>query len=693
MVDRSSLQPCEEWAEKLALLQVEDLPTEQSKALAQHVLRCPGCRATLEDYRLINAYMRRVVLVNQVCSPPEIHYKHWRARMQWQKMTLRVLNISRFWPLLIPLFVGGATFGFGFILYHLPGFDGRLAFVCTLAPVILIGLLIVGITMRQPALSRVRVRPVPLWQRLFRRRRMAAQTMDEARLPASSIAQFAQSLALDKLSSKRAWRDRRMLLIVVLSLIAAMISTFVLPFTSPALSINGQPANLKHLSDGSLALDLNRPDGDLKHQAAAKVVAGNRQLAQSLWQQAVLVDSNDAEAWIYLEDQSVLASRQPYVSLVVCTILAKEHIGGGRDILQGAYIAQKEANAQARLHGGKLLRIVIADIGFDDASAVQVAQQIVLLARQDTTLVGVLGWPTSGSTLAALHVLSNAHIPMVSSTASSDELSGKSPYFFRVVPTDALQGRVAAQYAQTNLHATQVELFYDPDNSYSRSLARAFMQNFVDGSHHVTAVRYTRGRVESLTAGINQVATLHPDLIYFAGYVSDASVVLKSLPPCQNVCLKMMGGDALYVQGDYSLEAFSSYKRLYFTSFAFPDEWKGEQPAFFAQYTQAFDPHNQYQQKKYGYNLPDADAILAYDAMRTLLWAVSQVVLLNKSLTPEAVRQALSQLTNENAIQGVSGPLAFASNGDALAKPVLILAGQPDGSTTLCYVQGQVQLP
>src|SRR5437867_1993662 len=97
--------------------------------------------------------------------------------------------------------------------------------------------------------------------------------------------------------------------------------------------------------------------------------------------------------------------------------------------------------------------------GKQTAYATTVAQQIVNLAKADPTFVGVMGWPFSSRALAVINVLARAHIPMVSQTASSDSLSGRSPYFFRVAPSNKTQGVIGATYAEQVLHAKTAVLF------------------------------------------------------------------------------------------------------------------------------------------------------------------------------------------------------------------------------------------
>ena len=67
-------------------------------------------------------------------------------------------------------------------------------------------------------------------------------------------------------------------------------------------------------------------------QAAAAFAKGDKAGAKSLWNQAVKSDTSDAEALIYLEDQRVLDSGSPYITLVVGTMLTgnADTIGSGR---------------------------------------------------------------------------------------------------------------------------------------------------------------------------------------------------------------------------------------------------------------------------------------------------------------------------------------------------------------------------
>jgi ABC-type branched-subunit amino acid transport system substrate-binding protein len=445
------------------------------------------------------------------------------------------------------------------------------------------------------------------------------------------------------------------------------------------------------ISDGTFAFDTNRPDGNLKRQAADKLKGNDVQGAQSLWQSGLRQDTSDAEALIYLEDQHVLNSGNPYLTLVVGTMLTGENVGVGRDDLQGAYVAQKEFNDGHRLPNNVQVRLLVASSGNGATYATTVALQIVLAAQQDHTIMGVMGWPFSSHAINAIRVLASAHIPMVSQTALSDQLTNISSYFFRVAPSNKGQGSAGAKYAEQVLHAKSVALFVDPADSYSSSLATDFSQQFkADGNTIAVTENYTVGsKGQGQLPGLLQDALSHnPDLIYFSGYASDISVLLANLPTSgPAAAIQVLGGDALYELGGYSTSGRANFSRLHFTSFAYPDEWeiaglKAQKPAFFTNYANAFNPNGQQPSGAYGYTRTSSDVMLSYDATLTLLTASGRALNKaggNKNITPADVQQALTQIKGAQAVQGVSGPIAFDTAGDPINKPFVILRVDPQG--------------
>ena len=443
------------------------------------------------------------------------------------------------------------------------------------------------------------------------------------------------------------------------------------------------------ISDGTYVLDTTSPDVAYKQQAANALRQRDTSTAIADLTSALSQSPNDGEAHIYLEDLRVLSSGSPYVTIVVGTMLSLDNIGVGRDDLQGAYIAQKEFNDGSKLNGGVKVRLLIASSGSQASYANNIAQQVVQLTQSDKTVIGVMGWPFSSRTTDAVGTLGSHHIPLVSQTSSSDALTGISPYFFRVVPANGVQGVAGAKYTEQTLHANTAAIFVDNSDPYSQTLAQDFTRQFTtDGKTIVDTESYKVGKPDTLPASLQKALSVHPDVIYFSGYAADVSTLLTNLPPGNTT--PVMGGDALYELNGYGSSARAGLSHLRFTAFAYPDEWTilgqgANKPSFFADYTHAFS--NNANQTGYGYTRADNDAMLSYDATIALLTACNSVLTGGKQqVTPQDEQQALSHTT----FQGVSGHIAFGSNGDPTNKAIVILSVDPVGQIHMeLPVQGQ----
>ena len=172
-------------------------------------------------------------------------------------------------------------------------------------------------------------------------------------------------------------------------------------------------------------------------------------------------------------------------------------------------------------------------------------------------------------------------------------------------------------------------------------------------------------------------------MIYFSGYAQDISPLLLYLKD-QNTQVKIIGGSALYIPGDYKGGAQNAdFEQLYFTSFASPDSWRyldsfPSQPAFFADYSKIFDPQHAHPSTTYGYEQADSDVILTYDAINVLIRGyqiASSNISTPNAVTPDNLRNGLAQINSAHPLQGASGSIAFGQDGNPINKPVFVLHG------------------
>ena len=137
-------------------------------------------------------------------------------------------------------------------------------------------------------------------------------------------------------------------------------------------------------------------------------------------------------------------------------------------------LAVDEINARGGVRSRPLRLEIVDDSGSEDR-AVRVARDIYANPR----LVAVVGHLTSGASIAAAQVYGGGASPlvMISPSASSPELSGLSPFVFRVCPSDLSHGTQLARFAQQSLGARRAGLIYI-NNDYGRGVRRTFAAEF-----------------------------------------------------------------------------------------------------------------------------------------------------------------------------------------------------------------------
>lgn len=399
------------------------------------------------------------------------------------------------------------------------------------------------------------------------------------------------------------------------------------------------------ISDGTFTFDTLRPDGNLKCAGSLHLAQHDPTDAVLFWTQALQTsqtpqvttpqlsptpqtssalqqESNDGEVLIYRENQLVLDSHLPYFTFIIGTILSGDDVGIGRDLLQGAYVAQEEFNHHNKSVQMYLLianfssiaqvsnteeQIIADQVASQQVASQQVASQIVEIAKRDNQLKAqqhegkspkdkpfnfmgvVLGLPVISPNVVQL--LKQQNIPILIPTGASESQTPSAANIFRIAASTEREGKVGAMYAQQTLLKKKVALFVDVNNTYSYSLADAFARGFTgqnldniirqgsavdaNGNAIIPIEQYTeedKARLPmeetTLQSDLKNALSFHPDLIYFAGKARDADVLMKYLLPQSN--LQVMGGDALYEIGGFTS---GHYRHLVFTASAFPDEW------------------------------------------------------------------------------------------------------------------------
>lgn len=286
-------------------------------------------------------------------------------------------------------------------------------------------------------------------------------------------------------------------------------------------------------------------------------------------------------------------------------------------------------------------------------SAIQVAEQL----RDDRSVLGVVGHPESGKTLEAIPVYEDAQhkgknaVAAISPTASSPRLSGMSPWFFRVAPSDDEAARDVARWVFDTLNATRAAIIYRND-SYGRDWSTTFTSTFEkSGGTVISRDPYLTGITE-WDAYAQLLARLKPDVLLFPGDADDAVQMLEALRTA-NVSIPFIGGDGTEGMRDSSVAEGARYVAFFRPERVTTEEGK----TFVRRY-----------KEKYRQD-PDMFAAMSYDAAL----AIGNTIR-NGARTRKAVQQSLEKLGSGDspAVEGAGGMISFEADHDISGRSVVV---------------------
>ncbi|WP_246143740.1 type 1 periplasmic-binding domain-containing protein [Actinacidiphila oryziradicis] len=402
--------------------------------------------------------------------------------------------------------------------------------------------------------------------------------------------------------------------------------------------------------------------------------------------------------------------------------------GGTLPELRGIALAQQSINDLA-LNGGERvpLRILVANAGDLFADAPKVADSIVKLAGRDRSIVGVVGFGQSRlATYQAMRTLDAAGIPMVGTSGTADQLLQQGPHYYQTAPTDERAAKImaafvehAAMVRQADGHdkqATRVELFADPTDPYSNSLATSFRTEYpaartdvllLSGSGTADVPGALAGTRYDTLAGVAQqvcdatAGSKQPVALVWAGRASQFMTFLDEYRMRSDACprLSVLGGDditnALLLGSPWS--AFSALT-LYHVSLGQAPVLNGAD-AEARTYLTAYDARYGSDTSAFGRAMrQDGHPALAWDALRYLSKALdeawSSTGKVDDRLDRTLVQAVLYQGLGGGGFNGATGHIdSHGANGGGRMttdKLVSVLRAVPDGAPQTVLLCGAV---
>lgn len=325
----------------------------------------------------------------------------------------------------------------------------------------------------------------------------------------------------------------------------------------------------------------------------------------------------------------------------------------GTSSANGAKLAIKEANAK----GGVLGKQIQAVIGDNKSEPSESANAMTKLIAQDR-VAAVTGVFASSNAIAAASVAEGSKVPFLAVGATNpkvtvEEKTGKvKEYTFRVCFIDPFQGTVGANFVLNTLNLKKAAILVDNSSDYSKGLLSFFKEAFSKGGGSIVIEEAYLQKDQDFKAILTKVKAANPDVLYVPGYYEEVGKIVKQAREL-GITAPIVGGDGWDSPKLAEVAGAEALNNTYFTNHYSVEDTSTASQAFVEAY-----------KKEYG-QMPDAMAVLGYDAANVLIDAIKRA----NSAEPGKIREALSQTKDYPAVTGAT---TLNTTHDAVKSAVII---------------------
>ena len=312
----------------------------------------------------------------------------------------------------------------------------------------------------------------------------------------------------------------------------------------------------------------------------------------------------------------------------------------GLSTKEGALLAIQEWNAKGGVLGMKIDPIV-EDSQCTADPAVNAANKVI---NQDGVHY-IIGEVCSGASIPVSEIANPAKVIEISPTSTNpnvtiDKAGKAKDYIFRACYIDPFQGGILAQFSSTRLKAKKAFIMYDQGNDYTVGLANAFEAQFKKLGGKIVGKETYTSKDTDFSAILAKIKDSKPEVVLLPDYYNIVNLATKQAKE-KGITVPFVGGDG-WDSTDLDVEAADG---CYFTNHYSKKDPRKEVQTFLKAYGAAYEDDTG------APKVPDALAVLAYDATNLLLTAIKAAGADNST----KVKVALEKIT----FNGVSGKITF----------------------------------
>lgn len=316
---------------------------------------------------------------------------------------------------------------------------------------------------------------------------------------------------------------------------------------------------------------------------------------------------------------------------------------------------------------GEYMGHEIEVVGEDSLCSAEGGQAAAQRMAADESVIGIIGTNCSSAAAAALPIISEAGLVMISPSntapiltdADTDNGGIWEPGYYRTAHNDLFQGAVAAEFAFNELGATTLATIHD-GSPYADGLQGVMADVFTELGGEVTFQGAVNVGDTDMTAILTEIASNAPDILYYPIFEPESNFVTaqaREVPGLEDTIL--MGADASLVDsfpensGDAAVGVYLSGPYVSGDEYnAFLEVWDEE----------------------IGGVPPSGFHAHAYDATNMLMNAIAEVAVEGDDGSLVIGRQALRDaLTATADYAGLTGTLTCNETGDCATGEALAI--------------------
>jgi branched-chain amino acid transport system substrate-binding protein len=229
----------------------------------------------------------------------------------------------------------------------------------------------------------------------------------------------------------------------------------------------------------------------------------------------------------------------------------------GIDASQGIAIALTDA--------GEFKGHKFEQIAEDDQASPEVGAAVAQRFASNPAVVAIVGHLFSGATNAAMPIYADAHLPMMSPSATRIDLTQQgNPVFNRDVGNDKVQGELAANTIFNNLGAKKLAIIHD-GGAYGLGLAERARDVYTSLGGTVVAFQGIEVGGTDYSAVLADIASKSPEALFFGGYTGEGAVIANQRAGAGLGGIPFISDDGIYGSQFIDLAGANSDK-VYCTS-------------------------------------------------------------------------------------------------------------------------------